>query len=119
MDQGAICLATLRRDGWVSVGPATPNTTATLTTKTFTAPAGSLYINADASRSGVPACIGCAPGAVLVTALVGGKRVPAAPLGGDMLATAVVWPAGADVAGKTVALEFTVTNAALYSYWFA
>ena len=30
------------------------------------------------------------------------RRVPAAPLGGDMLATAVVWPAGADVAGKTV-----------------
>ena len=76
--------------------------------------------DADASRSGVGACIGCAPGAVLVTALVGGKRVPTAPLGGDMLATAVVWPGSAPVlAGKTVALEFAVTGAALYSYWFA
>jgi hypothetical protein len=40
-------------------------------------------------------------------------------LGGDMLSTAVEWPAGVNVAGKTVALEFAVTNAALYSYWFA
>eukprot|EP01045_Picozoa_sp_COSAG04_P008551 COSAG04_NODE_476_length_13722_cov_16.614707_6_plen_236_part_00 len=120
MDQGAICLASLRRDGWVSLGPAAPNSTATVTTKTFTAPKGTLYINADASRSGVGACIGCAPGAVLVTALVGGKRVPAAPLGGDMLATAVAWPSPAPaLAGETVALEFKVTNAALYSYWFA
>ena len=120
MDQGAICLATLRRDGWVSVGPATPNTTATLTTKTFTAPAGSLYINADASRSGVGACIGCAPGAVPVTALVDGKRVLAAPLAGDMLATAVAWPGPAPpMAGKTVAPEFAVPNAALYPSWFA
>ena len=105
------------------MGPASPNSTATLTTKTFTAPAGQLYINADASRSGVAACINCSLGEVRVTALIGSgarpRRVAATPLGGDMLATAVTWPAGVEVAGKSVALEFAVTNAALYSYWFA
>eukprot|EP01046_Picozoa_sp_COSAG06_P036349 COSAG06_NODE_3998_length_4675_cov_11.970935_3_plen_229_part_00 len=119
MDQGAICLATLRRDGWISIGGATPNTTATLTTKEFTAPAGTLFINADASPSGSPTCLGCSPGEVRVTLLLGGQRVAAAPLGGDMLATAVAWPVVPSTAGKTVALEFAVTNAALYSYWFA
>jgi hypothetical protein len=50
----------------------------------------------------------------------GWRRVAAVPLGGDMLATVVEWPAGVDVADEHVALEFhAVVNAALYSYWFA
>jgi hypothetical protein len=122
MDQGAICLATLRRDGWVSIQAAKPNSTATLTTKTFTAPAGKLYINADASESGTPTCIGCRMGEVRVTLLLSGgtHRVAAAPLSGDMLATEVEWPVGSGtVSGKVIALEFQVIQAALYSYWFA
>ena len=123
MDQGAICLATLRRDGWVSVGPAMPNSTAIVTTKKFIAPmSGKLYINADASRSGVRACLGCIPGAVVVKALVNDKNISSTTLRGDMLSTLVEWsgaPQGFHLGGEMVALEFAVTNAALYSYWFA
>jgi hypothetical protein len=114
-----------RRDGFISVSAASPNTTATITTKTFIAPAGKLYINADASPSACTGvCIG--PRQVLVTLLLdgGAKRVGAANVGalggGDMLRTAVEWPTGTGpIVGKTVALEFGVASAALYSYWFA
>ena len=108
--RGAICLAVLRRDGFISLDAG--DKPGRLLTRPFVMPAGSLHVNVDAGKE-----------KLVVELLDEQGRVAASsmPLTGDHPDTAVAWKAGpkTDLAGKTVRLRFSVTNGSLYSYWFA
>ena len=107
-----IGLATLRRDGWVSLDAG--NTMGTLTTKTFIHPGGTLHLNADARM-----------GAVIAQIQDAEDKTMSGYKGGELKATdtlaARVQFIGAkrmDLAGRPVKLQFTLKNAKLFSFWF-
>ncbi|MCH7686486.1 MAG: hypothetical protein IH899_07370, partial [Planctomycetes bacterium] len=108
---GAICLAVLRRDGFVSLDAQ--EKPGYVLTSAFTRPAGRLYVNADVKQGG----------RLQIELLNKDDQVLAKskPLEGNQLRGRVEWPALADEAlvGKTVRLKFTLTKGSLYSYWFA
>jgi hypothetical protein len=104
-------LATLRRDGFVSLD-ANDDEGGVITTP-FDCPGGKLHINADATGGSVRA--------VLLDAddqpLPGFEQ--SAPVEGDQLAAHIHWPDGAaPVVSQPVRLQLTARNAKLYSYWF-
>ncbi len=106
-DKGAICLAVLRRDGFVSLDAG--EQAGQVVTKSFRCPGGRLHVNADSAQ-----------GEVRVEALdeAGKTLATSAPLAGDHLWTAVRWP-GEDVAahrGRRIALRFHLRRARLYAY---
>ena len=105
---GAICLAVLRRDGFVSLDADAKK--GTIVTKPFKVPGGKLFVNVDAFK-----------GQLLVEALDPNDAVLAAsePMKGDLLSGEVKWQSGdlARLKGKTTRLRFTLENASLYSYW--
>ena len=107
-DASAICLAVLRRDGFVSLDADAKK--GTVVTKPFKAPGGKLFVNVDAFK-----------GQLLVEALDPNDAVLAAsePMKGDLLSGEVKWQSGdlAGLKGKTTRLRFTLENASLYSYW--
>jgi hypothetical protein len=107
-DGGAVCLAILRRDGFVSLNAA--ETPGLLTTAPFTLPAGSLRVNLHAQ-----------PGELQVELWSAGNELLArsAPLTGDLPQGEVTWELGdlAAQVGKTVSLRFRLRNGALYSWW--
>jgi hypothetical protein len=107
-DQGAICLAVLRRDGFISLDAGEAE--GTVLTKPFTPPGGSLFVNVDAPR-----------GSLRVEALDAGGQVVAvsAHLAGDLPREKVKWEDGSIEAleGQQVALKFSLRDASLYSYW--
>jgi len=109
-DQGAICLAVLRRDGFVSLDAG--QSRGVLLTAPFTLRGHRLYLNVDASK-----------GWIRVDILDGGGRLLAAsePLTGDHLRGQVQWTSGQPAAlkGRAAALRFTLENASFYSYWLA
>jgi hypothetical protein len=144
-DVGAICLATIRRDGFVAAEPASPNNnkTGTLVSKPFTAPAAQLWVNADVRQRCDPALCGTAQLVVTAVLASDGRRIssvpivaqrslpptgpvplPDAPLNatalGDLPAVEVQWPTPAvKLEGQLLHLEFAVHgSASLYSYWF-
>ena len=119
IDGGALSLAKLRPDGFVSVESAMAGE---LVTKPFLWPedaALSLYINADASWGKIYC--------ELIDASVGkpfeGFWVPAhppPPFATDSTKHRVEWGAEADVSlvqGKVVAVKFYLHHASLFSFW--
>ncbi|MXX25433.1 MAG: hypothetical protein F4Z82_08335 [Caldilineaceae bacterium SB0668_bin_21] len=114
-DYAAICLAVLRRDGFVSLGVGEEG--GSLVTEPFTWEGEQLYVNAVADE-----------GAVTVELLdVDSRPVPgygaedATSLNEDSVRQAVVWGENSrmpDPANGPVRLRISVTNAEIYSYWF-
>ena len=109
MDVG---LATLRRDGWVSLDAG--NAVGTLTTKTFVHPGGTLHLNADTSQGAVIAQIQDAAG----QALPGYDRGELQAT--DAISARVEFSAAEreGLAGRPVKLQFMMKNAKLFSFWF-
>lgn len=106
---GAVCLAVLRRDGFISLDAG--DEPGVLTTKPFTANGADLYVNI------------YAPGGFLgVEALndLGTVVAESERITGDFIQQLVTWRTGdlAYYAGQPIALRFTLRNASLYSFWF-
>lgn len=104
----AICLAVLRRDGFVSLDAG--EATGSVTTRPFKLPGGNLFVNVDASG-----------GEMLAEAVEESGEVLAVsePMTGDLPRGEVRWRAGnfAALEGTPVRLRFTLRNAGIYSYW--
>jgi len=107
-DKGAVCLAVLRRDGFMSLdASADPGK---LLTKPFVLNGTHLHVNVDA-----------AAGELGVTVLDGdGKAIAVSePVVGDKPQTAVQWKSG-DLKGhqgKQIQFRFALRNARFYSFW--
>ena len=132
-------MATLRRDGFVSVGPRIAGANGTLVTKTFNQPAGSLFVNVDVTQRCDPSQ--CGTTTLQVIAVSGSTRIAAnpivasasVPVSGQLPATPpnatalgdyrelkVQWMAPPPSAGQQAHLEFAMLGGGqLYSYWFA
>ncbi|MFH1008258.1 MAG: hypothetical protein V1800_12285 [Candidatus Latescibacterota bacterium] len=109
-DSGAICLAVLRRDGFVSLDAGDEK--GVLVTRSFVLTGDSLFVNCDASN-----------GEVSVQVMQRDGRVVAAsePITGDQLRERIHWAEGglSALRGQKVTLRFSLRNARLYSYWVA
>jgi hypothetical protein len=109
-DQGAICLAVLRRDGFVSLDAGERE--GQLVTHPFTWEGSALHVNVDAPHGELRAEVLDRAGSVLASS---------ASLAGDLTDGTVRWATG-NVAGlkrKAVSLRFTLRHARLYAYWTA
>lgn len=110
-DRGAICLAALRRDGFISLDAG--DKPGHIMTKTFTCPAGRLHVNADVDKGGQ----------LLVEMIdADNKDVSTSkPIEGNQLRGRVEWTGDSarEFTDKTVRLKFTLTQCSLYAYWFA
>ena len=105
---GAVCLAVLRRDGFISLDAGQKE--GTLLTEPFTVAAGKLFVNVDAPKGELRAEALAGPGNVLAVS---------APVKGDRPRAELTWQKGdiGDLLGKVVSLRVTVRNARFYSYW--
>lgn len=107
-DSGAICLAVLRRDGFLSLEAG--GKPGTMVTETFRSPGGTLHLNVDAAE-----------GMLRVEALDASGEVKATStdLTGDEPRLEVKWKEGtwSNFTNSNVRLRFTLRNARLYSYW--
>lgn len=104
----SIGLATMRRDGWVSLDAG--DKSGSLVTRAFVMPAGRLKLNTDARYGEVS------------VELLGNDGTPVAkagPIRGDQLRAVVEFASSTSPAGSTVKLRITARNAKLFSYWFA
>ena len=103
----AICLAVLRRDGFVSLDAG--ENEGQVLTRPFTVPGSQLYVNVAAPR-----------GELGVEVLNGAGQVVAqsAPLIGDLQRAPVKWATGhiAALKAQRASLRFTLRNAQFYSY---
>ena len=114
-DNGAICLATIRRDGFVSLVGG-PHGGGTVVTRLFRGPSVDqrLYVNADAGAAGgrLRAELLDARGEVLSMALMQGDATRHALEFADANGTTL------DRGGEPLRLRFTLSPGAhLYSYW--
>jgi len=107
-DVGAISLAVLRRDGFISLDAG--DAEGTIETEPFTVPGTKLFVNVDAPK-----------GELRVDVLHGDGKVVAQsePLTGDLLREPVKWIEGdiAELKGQIASLRFTFRNGQFYSYW--
>lgn len=107
-DVGAVCLATLRRDGFVSLDAGT--TEATLLTRPLALKSSQLFLNAQTFD-----------GSIQITVLdESGQELAASDIiSGDNTAFRVTWSVAElklpDT--KRVQLKFTMKNASIYSFW--
>ena len=109
---GYFCLATLRPDGFAGYEPISPDTPAVITTRPILSTGHGLFVTADVDKGGS------------VTATLfdanGNKLAPSMPL--KKTATdAMIWPRmfdSASLKGRTIHIEFQLTNAKLYSFQF-
>ncbi len=109
----SIGVATLRRDGFVSLEPE--QETGRLITKPFAMPqSGQLNVNVDAQDGA--AHVTLRPADLNATPLARSMQVR-----GDQLNQAVEWSPAASLpaSGEPVRLEFELSRARLYSYWFS
>ena len=107
-DQGAGCLAVLRRDGFMSLDA--DNGWGTVTTEPFASMGARLSVNVDAARGALHAEVLREDGHVVAKSVA---------ITGDHPNTPVHWERG-DLAGLTggaISLRFTLRDARLYSYW--
>lgn len=108
-DRGAICLAVLRRDGFISLDAK--DAEGTILTPAFAVPSETLLVNVTARG-----------GTLRVEALDGNGKVVArsVPVTGDQRRGAIQWEEGKLLAlqGQMVSLRFTLRNGSFYSYWF-
>jgi hypothetical protein len=106
-DVGAVCLAVLRRDGFVSLDAG--ERVGRVRTRPFTLLAGRLFVNVDA-RGGEFHVEVETEGRTTARSKVVRDDSPRHPL---------AWETGnlASLAGRSVALHFVLRQARLYSYW--
>lgn len=105
-----IGLATLRRDGWMSL--SAEDSQGSFVTKTLIHPGGDLYVNSAASY-----------GSVRVAVLdEKGARIPGleAEIAEDNVRAKAVFPENtfAPLAGQPIHLLFTISHTEMYSFWF-
>ena len=105
---GAICLAVLRRDGFVSLDAG--DEPGTLLTKPFVLAGTTLHVNVDARAGEL---------GVTVLGEDGQAVAVAEPVTGNQLHTALRWKSGNlnSVKGKSVSLQLSLRKAQLYSFW--
>ena len=107
-DGGAICLAVLRRDGFISLDAGEEE--GHVVTRPFALSGGKLFVNANAREGELRAEI-----------LNGQNEVVARSQGvaEDSTARELQWQQGelAGLKGQTVTLRFTLRKASLFSYW--
>ena len=114
-DQGAVCLAVLRRDGFVALEAGEEE--GSVTTRLMRPQGRRLFVNADAS------------GGRLRASILNGEREPldgfsrsrCAPLQGDRPGTEIHWEGKADLEelrGRDFRIRFDLQGASFYSYWF-
>ncbi|QDU80110.1 hypothetical protein Pla110_18320 [Polystyrenella longa] len=105
----AICLAVLRRDGFISLDAGEEE--GTLLTTPFILDGNSLRINADAES-----------GSIIVSVLdeAGQTIAVSEPVTGDHTRAALRWSSGdlKKAQGKAVSLRFTLRQTQLYSFWY-
>lgn len=108
-DQGAVCLAVLRRDGFVSLDAGEEE--GELVTRPFRWTGGSFHANLNAVGGNLKAQVLAADGSILATSL---------PVTGDQTDARVEWSqeGAALKKGREVRLRFSLRNASFYSYWF-
>ena len=108
-DGGAVCLAVLRRDGFVSLDAG--NQEGVLITSPFTLDGAELWVNVDARTGELRADLLDADGVPLATS---------ASIGGDRPRARLEWTSGhpAGLRGRDLRLRFTLRGAKFYSYWF-
>ena len=110
-DKGGICLAVLRRDGFVSLDAGEEE--GTLRTRPFILPKGELHLNVSAPQGYV----------VVQVCDEHGKAIPGYETSGavqdDQLDAVVGWPDARleDLAGRPVCLRIALRQARLYAYW--
>ena len=106
--RGAICLAVLRRDGFMSLDAG--DTPGTLTTKPLVTSASSLYVNIDSTGG---------KSVVEVLDREGNVLAVSKPMSENEPRHHIAWAQGdlTDVAGKTIRLRFHLRNSRLYSFW--
>src|SRR5262249_46011964 len=109
-DTGAVCLAVLRRDGFLSLDAgAEPGE---LTTRQFKLPAEKLLVNVNARGGELRVEMLDATGQVIAVSNA---------ITNDQPQGAIEWSSGdpSHLIGEPVALRFRLQRASLYSYWFA
>ena len=111
---GAVCLAVLRRDGFVSVDSdkkSSTNKEGRLTTRPFALQGDRLFVNVAVRKNGQ-----------LLTEMLNEKNEVVAtskPIQRDARRAHLEWSQGnlAELTGQVVSLRFTLRAAGLYSYW--
>ena len=133
-DRGAVCLAVLRRDGFLSLDAGTEP--GILITRTLTVPAGTRRLRINVNAADGELCVAlvdpegqpCDPFRVVeVVPRPGrGTRQHSLPrfsdaISGDQTAALVTWKGKADlsgVAGRHLRVRFRLRKGRLFSYWF-
>ena len=114
-DQGAVCLAVLRRDGFVALEAGKEE--GSVTSRLLRTQGRRLFVNVDASAGRLRASL-------LNEArepLDGFSRSDCAALRGDCTATEIRWEGKEDLAelqGREFRVRFDLQGARLFSYWF-
>lgn len=108
-DAFAVCLAVLRRDGFISLDAG--EEPGTITTKPFTMPGGALWVNVGAHGGEFRAEVLGADGEV---------RAVSDTVSGDHPRAQLRWKSGEvnNLQGDVVSLRFTLRKGHFYSYWF-
>ncbi|MDP6779721.1 MAG: hypothetical protein QGI83_23395 [Candidatus Latescibacteria bacterium] len=110
----AMCLATLRRDGFVSLDADEAG--GYVLTKPLELEGSGLFLNLDAAQGVARVELldeACGP-------IEGFAGDDAAEVSGDGIRVPVVWPSGADLSamvGRSVRLKIHLRNAKLYAFW--
>ena len=115
LDAGAICLAKLRLDGFVSLDAG--EETGYALTQPFLLEGTVLHANLEAPRGELRAEL---LDHQTQKPLPGYSLQESAPITGDGLDLQLSWKSGSDLSslvGKTLQLRFVLENASLYSYW--
>ncbi len=116
-DQAAICLAVLRRDGFISLDAG--EEAGSIITKSLRIPEGAqrLFVNVDAPNGDLRAVILNTSGQPLEDFAID-KCVPVT---GNQPHAEVTWEGNPDLsalAGQDIQLRFRLRNASFYSFWF-
>jgi hypothetical protein len=107
-DVGAVCLAVLRRDGFISLDAG--DRPGTLISKAFVLSGSRMFLNVDARDGEIR---------VEVLDQNGKVRLASRPIIGDRVRGEVSWERGrpAELKNRAVTFRFTLRNARFYSYW--
>ena len=110
-DHGAICLAVLRRDGFISLDAQGGD--GFLLTQPFAAPEGNLHLNADALEGYVGVQV-CDEEGAPMPGFEASQEIE-----GDHLDATAGWPGGQlqALADRRIRLRITLHEAQLYAYW--